>query len=92
MKADKILADLQASKNWSIKNKVPIFFGEFGSFSKYAAPEDRCRHAETVYSALGKLHIPNAWWEWDQSFNMFEPGTREISRCMQKAIDSFKAD
>lgn len=90
-KTEKIFADLRAAKDWSVKNKVPIFLGEFGSFSKYAAPEDRCRHTEIVYSALGKLKIPNAWWEWDQGFNMFKPGTTEISDCMRKAIDSFKA-
>jgi hypothetical protein len=82
-------ADLQAAKDWSVKNKVPIFLGEFGSFSKFAAPEDRCRHAATVYTALGRLKIPNAWWEWDGGFNMFKTGQTEISDCMRKAIDSF---
>lgn len=89
-KAKKIFNDLKAAKDWSVKNKVPIFVGEFGSFGQYAAPGDRCRHAETVYSALGRLDIPNAWWEWDQGFNMFKPGTNEISDCMRKAIDSFE--
>jgi hypothetical protein len=46
-KPEKIYADLKAAKDWSVKNKVPIFLGEFGSFGKYA-DEDRCRHAETV--------------------------------------------
>ena len=44
-----------------------------------------------VYSALGKLKIPNAWWEWNASFNMFRSGTTEISDCMRKAIDSYNA-
>jgi endoglucanase len=87
--AEKIFADLQAAKDWSVKYNVPIFLGEFGSFSKSAAPEDRCRHASIVYAALGKLKIPNAWWEWDGSFNMFEQGTTKISDCMRKAIDSY---
>ncbi len=88
-KAEKMFADLKAAKDWSIKNKVPIFLGEFGSFGQFSTIEDRCRHAETVYSALGKLGIPNAWWEWDQGFTMFKPGTTSISECMQKAIDSY---
>jgi endoglucanase len=88
-RAAKMSADLQAAKDWSVKNKVPIFLGEFGSFSKFAAPEDRCRHAATVYTALGRLKIPNAWWEWDGGFNMFKTGQTEISDCMRKAIDSF---
>src|SRR5258706_2036707 len=88
-KADKMFKDLKAAKDWAIKNNVPIFVGEFGSFGKFATPEDRCRHAEVVYSLLGRLQIPNAWWEWDGGFNMLESGTARISNCMQKAIDSF---
>lgn len=88
-KAEKMFKDLKAAKDWSVKNKVPIFLGEFGSFSLTANLEDRCRHAEVVYSALGKLQIPNAWWEWDSGFNMFEKGTAEIADCMRKAINSY---
>ena len=90
-RAEKMFADLKAAKDWSIKNNVPIFLGEFGSFTKNPTMEDRCRHAETVYAALGKLEIPSAWWEWDGGFNMFKTGTSEISDCMRKAIDSFNA-
>ncbi|MEO6589897.1 MAG: glycoside hydrolase family 5 protein, partial [Pyrinomonadaceae bacterium] len=90
-RSEKMFNDLKAAKDWSNKNNVPIFLGEFGSFTKNPAKEDRCRHAETIYSALGKLDIPNAWWEWDGGFNMFEKGTTNISECMRKAIDSFKA-
>lgn len=88
--AEKMFADLKAAKDWSRKNNVPIFLGEFGSYSKFAALEDRCRHAAVVYSALGKLGIPNAWWEWDGGFNMFEKGTNKIAPCMQKALDSYR--
>ena len=88
-RAEKMFADLKAAKEWSEKNQVPIFLGEFGSFSKYPTMQDRCRHATAVYSVLGKLKIPNTWWEWDGSFNMFEPGTSKISACMRQAIDSY---
>jgi len=87
--AEKMFADLKAAKDWAEKNKVPIFVGEFGSYGKYPTAEDRCRHAETIYTALGKLKIPGAWWEWDGGFNMFEKGTNRIADCMRKAVDSF---
>ena len=90
--AEKIFADLQAAKDWSVKNKVPIFVGEFGSYNKNPTIEDRCRHAATVYSALGKLDIPSAWWEWDGGFNMFDKGTDRIADCMRKAIDTFNSE
>jgi endoglucanase len=87
--AAKMFADLKEAKDWSVKNKVPIFLGEFGSYNLKPTIEDRCRHAEVVYSALGKLDIPSAWWEWDGGFSMFEKGTNRIADCMQKAIDSY---
>jgi endoglucanase len=87
----KMFADLKAAKDWSVQNNVPIFLGEFGSFGKQPTMEDRCRHAETIYTALGKLSIPSAWWEWDGGFNMFEKGTNRIADCMRKAIDSYNA-
>lgn len=86
----KIFADLKAAKDWSLKNNVPIFLGEFGSFTKFASEESRCRHAKIIYNSLGKLDIPSAWWEWDGGFNMFEKGTNKISKCMQDAVDSYK--
>ena len=89
--AEKIFAELRAVKDWSVKNDVPIFLGEFGSFNKYTTLEDRCRHAGAVYAALGKLNIPNAWWEWDGGFTMFDKGTTRIADCMRKAIDSYRA-
>ena len=88
-RAEKMFADLKMAREWSDKNGVPIFLGEFGSFGKYPTMQDRCRHAAAVYSALGKLKIPNAWWEWDGGFNMFDPGTSRISDCMRRAIDSY---
>lgn len=88
---EKMYADLKAAKDWSVQNKVPVFVGEFGSYDQYSTMEDRCRHATAVYSALGKLGLPNAWWEWDGGFNMFEKGTQTIAPCMRKAVDSFRA-
>lgn len=88
----KIFADLKATKDWSEKHKVPIFMGEFGSYTKFATEDSRCRHAKVIYTALGKLDIPSAWWEWDGGFNMFEKGTEKISKCMQNAIDSYNTE
>lgn len=86
----KMFEDLKAAKKWSVDNRVPIFLGEFGSYDKYAAPADRCRHAAVVYAALGKLDIPNAWWEWDGGFNMFEPNTTKIMSCLRQAVDYYQ--
>ena len=87
---EKMFADLNAAKDWSLKNNVPIFLGEFGSYGRLPSMNDRCRHAAVIYSALGKLRIPNAWWEWDGGFNMFDKGTMKIADCMRRAIDMFE--
>ena len=89
--SEKIFSDLKAAKDWSEKNNVPIFLGEFGSYSLRSTLEDRCRHAEAIYTALGKLNVPNAWWEWNGGFSMFKKGTNQIADCMRKAIDSYNA-
>lgn len=88
-RAEKMFADLKAAQDWSDRNHVPIFLGEFGSFSKYPALQDRCRHASVDYAALGRLKIPNTWWEWDGGFNMFQPGTTKIAPCMRAAVTMY---
>jgi endoglucanase len=89
--AERMFRDLNEAKQWSDKHRVPIFVGEFGSYGKYASEDSRCRHAEAAYSALGKLRLPSAWWEWDAGFNMLKPGTGELSECMQKAVKIYRA-
>ena len=82
---DKIVEDLKAAKMWSEANRVPIFVGEFGSYTRFATPESRCRHFEVVYSAFRSLGLPNAAWEWDGGFNMFEKGTNQLMPCVREA-------
>jgi len=89
-KPEKMYADLKAAKDWALKHNVPIFLGEFGSYGKHPPMEDRCRHAATIYAAVGKLGIPNAWWEWDGSFSMFDKGKTKIAGCMREALDMFE--
>lgn len=83
--SEKIRADLKAARDWSEKNNVPIFLGEFGSYGKYAAEEDRCRHFKLLYSAFREFEISNTAWEWDAGFNMFEKGTTNLLPCVAEA-------
>lgn len=87
---ERILREIKEAKDWSEKHNVPIFAGEFGSFGKYADADSRCRHAEAVYTALGKFQIPNAWWEWDAGFSMLKGGSGELSDCMRKAVTLYR--
>ena len=85
-----IYRNLEKAKAWSTAKKVPIFLGEFGSYSLNADPESRCRHAEAIYVALGKLQIPSAWWEWDGGFSMFAKGTTQLLPCMNEALETYR--
>ncbi len=80
---------IEAAKNWSVANGVPIFLGEFGSYNLNADPASRCRHAEAIYVALGKFRIPSAWWEWDGGFSLFDKGTMQIMPCMKAALNVY---
>ena len=80
---------IQAAKNWSVVNEVPIFLGEFGSYNLNADADSRCRHAEAIYVALGKFQIPSAWWEWDGGFSMFTKNSSQLMPCMQDALTTY---
>lgn len=84
-----IYTALSKAKDWSIQKNVPVFLGEFGSYSEFSDADSRCRHATAVYKALGLLEIPSTWWEWDAGFSMFPKGTTEISACMKLALESY---
>ncbi len=86
---DVIYQRIVAAKTWSTTKNVPIFLGEFGSYGYRSAPDSRCRHAEAIYLALGKLQIPSAWWEWDGGFSMFGTNTTTIMPCMQNALATY---
>ena len=84
-----IFQRIEAAKNWSTAKNVPIFLGEFGSYNLRSAPDSRCRHAEAIYIALGKLRIPSAWWEWSDGFSMLAPGSNTIMPCMNDALIAY---
>ncbi len=86
---DVIYRNLETAKNWSVAKNVPIFLGEFGSYNLNADADSRCRHAEAIYVALGKLQIPSAWWEWDGGFSMFSKSTTQLMPCMKEALNTY---
>lgn len=79
--------ELITAKNFSRKYDVPLFCGEWGSYKKYSDAQSRCRYTATIRNLLDILHIPFAYWEWDQSFSFFQgkPSGKNISECMKKA-------
>ncbi|MBC7487003.1 MAG: cellulase family glycosylhydrolase [Cytophagaceae bacterium] len=80
---------LNSIKEWSQKNNVPIFCGEWGAYNKYTEVKDRCAYLNDVYKILHQLSIPNAMWEWDASFSFFEgkPAKDTIIPCMKGIVE-----
>jgi endoglucanase len=47
----------------------------------------RCNHTFALFSTLGILDIPCAFWEWDGGFNLFKRGsTSALSDCAKEAM------
>ncbi len=91
----KILANIKVASDWSIKNNVPIFCGEFGSFGTYSDEASRCRHMKAMRGALESLKIPYTWWEFLSSFSFFSgnPLYGDIPTCFQESwgLTNYKA-
>jgi endoglucanase len=79
---------LNLVKAWSVKHKVPVFCGEWGSYSEFADADSRCKYTSAVHLSLSHLHIPYTYWEWDQGFSIFDGanGAEHISPCMKSAL------
>ncbi len=85
-----ITKQLTKAKNWGVRNNVPVFCGEFGSYSEFADEVSRCNHAFAMFSTLGMLEIPCAFWEWDGGFNLFKRGsTSTLSDCAKEAMSLY---
>ena len=91
----KILATIKVASDWSKVNNVPIFCGEFGSFSTYSDEASRCRHMKAMRTALESLKIPYTWWEFLSSFSFFNgnPLYGDIPTCFQESwgLTNYKA-
>ncbi len=85
-----MLRQLTKAKQWAITNNVPVYCGEFGSYSEFAGQISRCNHAFVNYQALEMLEIPCSFWEWDGGFNYFEKGsTTVLADCVREAMSVY---
>ncbi len=77
---------LSIAANFGLVNNVPVWCGEFGSYSAFV-PNDgsRCRYTDCVKNNLDSLQIPYALWEWDEGFSIFNgsPSFANLPMCMK---------
>jgi endoglucanase len=64
--------NLQTVVDFSIKNNVPVYVGEFGVYDYVSPVEDRNVWFETVGKLFQELGLPYTVWGYDSSFSFFE--------------------
>lgn len=65
-----IQRDFQTAANWSKKNGIPIYLGEFGAFEK-APMEDRVLWTRRVVRTAEELGLPWCYWEFRSHFGVY---------------------
>ena len=67
---NEVESKLQVAADWSLKNKRPIYLGEFGSYDK-ADMDSRARYTAFVARTAEKLGFSWAYWQFDADFIVY---------------------
>ncbi len=84
----KLRAKLQQAADWSGKNRVPVYCGEYGVYTKASPPADRIAWIKAVNAALDEFKIGRAMWDYAGGFRMTvgKAGARTIERDVAEAM------
>jgi aryl-phospho-beta-D-glucosidase BglC (GH1 family) len=66
----KLAARFQQGIQWGVKNRVPLYCGEFGVFPVRSKPEHRANWFRDFGEVLAENHIGWAVWGWDEGFGL----------------------
>ncbi len=66
----KLAARFKEGIEWGIRNKVPLYCGEFGVLPTYAKPEHRANWFRDFGQVLAENQIGWAVWGWDEGFGL----------------------
>ena len=67
---EKLAARFRQGIEWGVKNRVPLYCGEFGVFPLRSKPEDRSRWFRDFGEVLAENRIGWAVWGWDEGFGL----------------------
>ncbi len=67
---EKLAARFQQGIEWGVRNRVPLYCGEFGVFPARSKPEDRSRWFRDFGEVLAENRIGWAVWGWDEGFGL----------------------
>lgn len=84
----RVLVNLKRAADWGAKHKVPVYCGEFGSYRSFTQPKDRLAWISDTRSALNKLKVGWAMWDYAGGFAVAvgEPGDRKPDPDTVKAL------
>jgi len=80
----KLKAKLQQAADWSAKNSVPVYCGEYGVYTKASPAADRVAWIKAVNAALDELKIGRAMWDYSGGFRMTVGNAR--SRTVERDV------
>jgi hypothetical protein len=67
---EKLAARLRQGIEWGVKNRLPLYCGEFGVFPVRSKPEHRANWFRDFGEVLAENHIGWAVWGWDEGFGL----------------------
>ena len=67
---EKLAARFRQGIEWGVRNRVPLYCGEFGVFPAHSKPEDRSRWFRDFGEVLAENRIGWAVWGWDEGFGL----------------------
>lgn len=77
--------DIEQAAAWAKLHDRPLFFGEFGAYSK-ADMESRVRWTTFVRSEAERLGMSWAYWEFGSGFGAFDPQTNQWREPLKQAL------
>jgi len=66
-------------------NGIPVYMGEFGAYSM-ADTASRALWTEFVYATAKELGMSGAYWEWSDSFGIYDKSTGTVREFLRKAL------
>ena len=85
----RLAARFKEGIEWGVRNKVPLYCGEFGVFPPFAKAEHRANWFRDFGQVLAENQIGWAVWGWDEGFGLgrkYVDGKPEVDKTVAAAL------
>lgn len=80
-----VINDLDKALSWSVENRIPVYMGEFGAYSK-ADMESRALWTRFIAEEAVRRKIGFAYWEFCAGFGVYDPDSRVWREPLKAAL------